>query len=481
MSLANNAARGAAVTMAGQGLRFGVQIIAVAILSRLLDPSDFGVFAMVLSIVGVATVLGDFGLSMASIQSQTLNDAQRANLFWTNTALGILLSVIVYLVAQPIAVFYGEPRLAAITQVISITFLLNALTAQFRAEVSSKLRFKWLAAVETLAQVAGLGAGIYFAVVGAGYWALAYQQIAVAGVTLVGLAAGAQWWPGLPRRGASMRALYAFGANTLGVQVYTYITSNVDSVLIGRVWGADALGLYSRAYQIFRLPLQQIGAPMTKVALPILSRLQGDPRYDAYAQRAQLILGYAFGGLFFILAAVADPAIDILLGPGWEPAKPIFIVLAIGGVFQGIGFIYYWIFLSLAFTSLQLKWSLIGRTIMIGMMSVGVIWGPLGVAIGSSLGQAVIWLLNTVFAVKKTGVDRGPLLRIALRPLILFTPLVSVALFASFVLMRDWNVFAELAVLVAFILTYLGLAALLIGPIRRDVMLMWDVVRRLRS
>ncbi|MDN3310450.1 lipopolysaccharide biosynthesis protein [Microbacterium oryzae] len=479
MSLADAAARGGAVTLAGQLARFLVQLLATALLARLIAPAEFGLYTMVFAVIGIATVLGDFGLSMAAIQSQTITSAQRSNLFWTNAAIGCLLTGAVFLSAPLIAAFYGDDRLIGIAQLLSVTFLLNSLTAQFRAEVSVRLRFKALAGVDVLAVIAGLATALTLAVHDFGYWALIAQQIAIAAVTLLGLIAASGWLPGLPRRGADMRALYSYGANTLGVQLFSYLTSNVDSILIGRFWGPSPLGLYDRAYQLFRLPLQQIAAPMTKVALPVLSRLQADDRYEAYVQRAQLVLGYAFGGAFFLLASVSDPAVDILLGEGWEPAKPIFTVLALGGVFQGMGFVYYWVFLSRALTGIQLRWTLIGRSAMVVAMCVGVIWGPLGVAIGAAVGQAVNWTLQSLFPMRHSGLRRLPLLRIAVRPILLYTPLVALSLFMSYGLFTDMEPVLEALILSATIVAYLALAAL-VPPIRHDYAQLWDVARRFR-
>ncbi|HEY9307027.1 MAG TPA: lipopolysaccharide biosynthesis protein [Microbacterium sp.] len=479
LSLANAAARGGAVTLAGQLVRFVIQLTSVAFLARLIDPTDYGLYTMVFAIVGVATVVGDFGLSLAAIQSQTITPQQRTNLFWTNTVIGVALGLIVVCGAPALAAFYGEPAVMPIAQVMAITFVLNALTAQFRAEVSVKLRFAWLAAVDVAAVAIALVVAIWIALLGFGYWALVAQQLTIAAVTLIGLVAAARWLPGLPRRGAQMRALYVYGANTLGVQLFSYLTSNIDSILIGRVWGPAPLGVYDRAYQLFRLPLQQIAAPMTKVAMPVLSRLQTDTRYEKYVQRAQLVLGYTFGGTFWLLAALSDPTIDILLGPGWDQAKPIFTVLAVGGVFQGIGFVYYWVFLSRALTGLQLRWTLIGRSAMVACMAVGVIWGPLGVAIGATIGQVINWTLQTIFPMGKTGLRRGPLIAIAIRPIALFAPISVVCVLLSYTVMTMWNPWAELAVLVPLLGAYFALATL-VPRVRTDYSQLFDVARRLR-
>ncbi|ROS29302.1 PST family polysaccharide transporter [Rathayibacter sp. PhB127] len=479
MTIAGDAARGAATTLGGQWLRFLLQLVALAVLARLLSPDDYGVISMVLAIAGVATLLGDFGLSMASIQSTDVSDVQRSNLFWINVALGSVLSGVVFLLAYPIAAFYGRSELVLVCQVLASVFLVNSITAQFKAEVSRSFRFRWLAASDVSAQLVGSSAAVLLALTGAGYWALVAQQVLVAATTLVVLVIGARWLPGLPRRTDGMRSFLSFGANTVGVQLVNYISGNADSVLIGRVWGAGALGVYDRAYQIFRMPLQQIAAPMTRVAFPVLSRMKDEPGFESYVQRAQLVLAYTMGGVFFVAAALADPLIEIALGDGWDQSKVIFRILAIGGVFQALGFVYYWVFLAKALTGLQLRFSVLSRSLMVAFMAVGVIWGPVGVAIGSTAGLILNWVVLTVFAIPKAGVDVRALAVQALRPLLLGVIVVLVSVLALMFL-DSWTAIAQLITVGGLDLLVVLAVVVAVSPYRRDARLLWSTIRRMR-
>jgi PST family polysaccharide transporter len=124
-SLGRMAAGGALVTMGGQLAKIAVQFGGVILLARLLTPRDYGLVTMVLAIVGVGEVLRDFGLSSAAIQARHLSRGQRDNLFWINTAIGLVLALVVFLMAGRIAAFYGEPLLRGLAQAIALTFLLN--------------------------------------------------------------------------------------------------------------------------------------------------------------------------------------------------------------------------------------------------------------------------------------------------------------------------------------------------------------------
>jgi O-antigen/teichoic acid export membrane protein len=427
------AARGTAVTLLGQLIRFIVQTGSLLVLARLISPADYGLVSMVTAIVGIAAVVGDFGLSLAAMQARHLTDDQRSNLFWMNALIGLLLGIAVFFLAHPIASFYHKPDLVIIVRVLAITFVLNGLMTQFKAELARALRFGRLSAMDIAAQAVGFVVALIAAWQGAGYWALVAQQIGIAATTLCAAALLSGWRPSFPRRGAKMGSLLSFGANTMGVQAITYASSNVDNVLVGKFWGATSLGVYSRAYTIFELPVQQLAAPLTRVVLPILARVEDDDIFLRYVRRAQLMMSYGLVGSFAVAASVAQPLVVIVLGPQWGAAAPIFQVLALGGVFQALGYVYYWIFLARGKTAVQLKYSIVGRVSMIGFIYVGVHFGPIGAASGAAAGFFLLWLLYSAWGVPQAGLHVGRMNYETMRTVLVFAGIFSISqlLYAS--------------------------------------------------
>jgi PST family polysaccharide transporter len=480
MSLSETAARGAAVTFVGQMLKFTIQIATLVVLTRILTPNDYGIVTMVTAIVGVALILGDFGLSMAAVQARVLTHGQKSNLFWLNTGIGLSSSVVVFFLASPIAAFYGRSELLALTQFLSIIFLLSGLNTQFKAELTRQFRFKLLSIVDVVAQATGFVVALIAALHDFGYWSLALQQIAIVFVTLILTSLLSRWRPTWPRFHEAMRALLGYGSNTMGVQVITYVSSNVDSVSIGRFWGAAPLGLYNRAFQMFALPMQQLATPMTRVAVPVLSRIEDDDQYLRYIIRAQLVLCYVLVGAFAISAAVAVPLFDILFGPVWSSSVPIFQILAIGGAFQALAYVYYWIFLSKALTKLQLKYSIIGRGAMSAFILIGVFWGPIGVATGYSVGLAAIWVIYSVFAIPKSGIRVGILVRSAARPIAAFGCAFGVVQLTQLIFQKSFGNFALLSVEILACLVFFAFLAAFINPFRRDAAMLLATIRLIR-
>lgn len=393
--LGARAAGGAAVTMAGQGMRMLVQLGGIVLLARLLTPHDYGLMAMVTAIIGVAEILRDFGLSSAAIQARDLSPAQRDNLFWVNSLIGLVLAAAVFAGAHGIAAMYGEDELVGIARALAVTFLLNGMATQYRANLGRELRFGQLALGDVGGQVGSLLAAVAAALAGAGFWALVVQQVVQAAITLALAALCGRWLPGRYRRDAAIGPFIGFGGSLMLAQLLGYASRNVGQVLVGVGMGAAPLGLYNRAFQLLMMPLNQVSAPATTVALPVLSQLRDQPeRFAAFVLRGQTVLVHAMTALFAYACAQALPLIVLVLGEQWRPAVPLFQWLALGGIFQAAAYASYWVFLAKGLMRAQLAYALVGRCLLVGCVVAGSAWGVEGVAIGYALGLLLLWPLS---------------------------------------------------------------------------------------
>lgn len=421
MSIAATVARGSAVTMLAQVLKLILSLASTVLLARLLDPTDFGLLSMAVAIVGIAEILRDFGLSSAALHAAELSNGQKSNLFWINTALGASLGGLVFLAAPLLSSLYGQPALVPIVHWLSLTFVFSGIATQFRVELNRGFRYVALNATDVVAQALGLASALYVAVVASNYWALVIQQLVVAGVGLVIAVICAKWMPGRPRRGQHMRALVTYGIHLVGTQSISYATRNADNVGIGIVWGATGLGFYDRAYQLLMVPLNQIQAPLTKVALPTLARAAGDPpTYMRYLTKAHRVYCYFTVTGFFFIAAVAPALVDVLFGPRWHLAGQILAILAIGGAFRSLVQIFYWVYLSLGLTRAQLRFTAVAQPVLTLVILSGLFFGPVGVAVAHSVGYALYWLVSLLWVGRVAKLDMRPFLLDALRIVGLF-------------------------------------------------------------
>jgi PST family polysaccharide transporter len=467
-SLSRTAARGTGVTLASQAVRALLQFGSVVVLARLLTPRDFGLVAMVTAVIGVADLIRDFGLSSAAIQSEELSDDERTNLFWANLALGAGCTLVVLAATPLIVAGYRQPQLAPIVMTLAWVFLITGANTQFRSDLARRMRFLALSGSDIVAQAVGILVAAALALSGAGLWAIVAQQLSVA-VVAFGINVGnVRWWPGLPRRGVSLRRFFRFGGGLLGTQLIAYATKNVDNIALGASWGAAPLGLYSRAYQLLMMPLNQINAPMTNVALPVLARVQHDEEtFARYLARAQLVACYVTATVFAVAAGLAQPLVLVLFGVRWQQVAPIFAILALGGIFRAVAQIAYWIFLARGRTAAQLRQDLVLRPVMIVVIMAGLPWGPIGIAAGHSIAFLGYWIATLAYVGRVTGLDVRPLFRNAVRAIALVAAPSGLVAYA--VTLTSLAAPAELVLGILAAGAWAGFAAVAMPSVREDL------------
>lgn len=477
VSLASRAARGGAITMLGQVAKVIVHVAGLVVLARLLTPSDFGVLAIATIITGVGEIIRDFGLSSAAMQSRTLSVQQRSNLFWLNLAVGVFLCGVCLALAAPIGAVYENPAVGSALVALAITFALNGAQTQYQAELARSMRYVALTITDILSLVAGFGVAVGLALVGVGYWALVGQLITIAVIRLVARIAATQWIPGIPRR-APMADLVRFGVNVTVTQLIVFLSSNVDRLILGFQSSTRVVGLYQQSFQLVMTPLSQVFPPMLSVALPVLSRVQGDAgRYGRYIVTAQRALSLPLAAVFACAVAASEPLITIALGEQWGEAAPFFRVLAVAGLFQSLTYVTYWVFLSRGLTGSNMRFSLISRAAIAVFVAIGALWGPLGVAVGYAVGMSAAWPFSLWWLSRVTELPVKRLLAGGVRTIALAATAVGAASVAVLPFNGSWPslVASALAVLLTFT------AGALVPAVRSDYVDVFRVLVLIRK
>jgi PST family polysaccharide transporter len=388
--------RGALARVCAQAANLTIRVGSLGILARLLAPKDFGLVGMVTVFTGVLSLFRDFGLSAATVQSPTVTEEQTSTLFWINVLVGMILTVIVLLLAPVVAAFYHDPRLLWITSVVATSFLFNAAGIQHSARLQREMRFTALALIDTGSWLVSTAIAIGAANLGYGYWALVAMTITLplAGTIAFWFTTG--WVPGRPRSQAGIRSLMRFGGTLTLNGVVVYVASNFEKVLLGRFWGADAIGLYGRAYQLSRIPTDTFNSAVGEVAFSALSRLQNDPaRLKAYFLKGySLVLALTLPATL-ACSLFANDIISVLLGPKWNDAAPIFRFLAPTLLVFAIANPLSWLLGSIGLVGRGLKMSLAIAPAMIAGYVIGLPHGPKGVAFAYSA-VMTLWITPVI-------------------------------------------------------------------------------------
>lgn len=380
-NLGGRAVRGGVIAVVSQGLKFIITIGATSVMARLLTPQDYGLIGMVAFVTGFVSMYKDLGLSAATIQRSEISSDQISTLFWINILLSLGITLLTAAIAPLVAWFYGEPRLTLITVVTAGGFLISGLAVQHEALLRRQMRYFALSFIGLTSMVVGYVVGITMARQGFKYWALVSSQLVVVSMTTILTVCFCRWVPSLPKRNTGVRSMIRFGGNLTGFTTINYFSRNLDNLLIGRFWGAQQLGLYSRAYQLMGLPIDQINEPVTSVAVPALSRLTDSPEdyRRAYLRMLEKIALLTMP-LVALMIVTSDWIIHIVLGPKWVGATRIFMLLGITALFQPIANTTGWLLISQGRTNQMLRWGLISGPIIMASIVAGLPWGAVGVA-----------------------------------------------------------------------------------------------------
>jgi PST family polysaccharide transporter len=388
--------RGGLARLCAQGVGFLLRLVPLMVLARLLGPKDFGLVGMVTAFTGVLELFRDFGLSAAAVQRPTVSQEQSSTLFWINVLVGTLLGLLAVAMAPAVAAFYHEPRLSAVTLVLGMGFILNAAGVQHSVLLQRQMRFSALAVINTLALLVSAVIGILGAWAGYGYWALVAMTVTQPLSNTVGLWLAASWVPGPPHRGAGVRSMLRFGGTLTLNGLVVYIASNFEKVLLGRYWGADAIGIYGRAYQLVRIPTDNLNGAVGEVAFSALSRVQNDPgRIKNYFLKGYSLVLAMTLPLTVACALFADDLILVLLGPKWKDAAAIFRLLAPTILVFATANPLSWLLSSLGMVGRLLKMALAIAPLMILSYIFGLPYGPRGVAIAYSAVMS-LWLIPLI-------------------------------------------------------------------------------------
>jgi PST family polysaccharide transporter len=397
--------RGGAAVFFNQGYVIALQIVTTIVLARLLSPADYGLQAMVLTLTSFFSLFRDAGLSVASVQREKLDNQQISTLFWLNIALGLFLMLVVAGAAPLLVKFYKDPRLMWITVASATIFFINSLTVQHRALLDRAMRFTTNVKIDIVSCTIGAVVAVAMAAMGFGYWALICQNIALplVGTILVWIAM--PWMPGKPRWTPEMRSMVKFGSTVTLNSLVVYLAYNAEKVLLGRYWGPGPLGLYSRAYQLANLPMQQLTGAVGSVAFPMLSRLQGDAgRQRRSYLRAHSLVVSATVPVVICCALFADEIIGTMLGPKWNGSAPILRLLAPAILVFSLINPFSWLLRSLGLVQRSLNIALVICPAMILGVVAGLRYGPSGVALGYSMVLVVLMVPLIAWAKYGTGI-----------------------------------------------------------------------------
>lgn len=462
-NMKQRAIRGGVITSATQLVMFVLRLASIMILARLLVPEHFGLIGMVTAITVFIERFEDLGLGDAVIQRKELTHTQVSTLFWLNTSICLFIAIVVAVSGKAIAWFYKDDRLVWITVALASNFIFSGFSIQHMALIRRRMRFDHFALIRITSTALGLGAAIWLAVLGYGYWSLVWKEI-VRSLTVAVLAwFFCSWRPGLPVRNSGVKSMLKFGGNVTGYNIVYYLSNNLDSILLGKYFGAVPVGLYSRARQLSTMPLNPLLDPIQYVSLPALSTLQNDPAgYRNYYEKMLSVLCFLYMPIIVYIGIYAQPIIYLALGSQWMDTIPIFRFLIFSTLVSPVVVLLGLVMVSTGQSRRYLIWGLITASSTMVAFVIGIRWGAIGLAVSWPISTGLNLIFSLFFVFKGSPVSIVSTLKTTYKPAIASLGMAAI-LILTYTWIATFHVIAQLTLSI-FLGSIVYLAAWVLFP-----------------
>jgi len=314
--------------LATHGMSFVVSIF----LARLLEPSDFGLIAMVMVIIGIAQVFSNVGLSSALIQRRRALPIHFNSVFYFNILIASILAVINYFSASYIGDFYDNSELVLLIQVMSLSFVIAAFNNVQNAKLRKELNYVLFTKIRLTSSLLSGILGISLAFWGAGVWSLVVQILMMDIIYSILIWSTSRWKPSLEFSWKALMQLWSFGFRLFLSAMLDTIFKRLDFLIMGKLFPLATLGFFQRAKSLNSMVMQYSSGSLMSVLFPVLVKVQNDlPRFQNIILKSLGIISFVvfllLGGLYLI----SEELIVLLFSDKWLPSVIFFKILILSG------------------------------------------------------------------------------------------------------------------------------------------------------
>jgi len=393
--------------------RSGSQILAQIItwastllVIRLLNPADYGLFAMTQVVISFLAFLNGWGFASALVQSDSLDPFRIRQAFGLLLLLNALLAAIQFFGAPVAAAYYGQPMVAELLRVQALIFLATPFIALPEVMMARKLDFRRQAIVNLAAALAGAGTALGCALAGFGVWTLVYAPIALFWTRAIGLTLVARLlvWPSFNFKGCGQ--IIGFGSAILFSQLFWLVQSQSDVFIAGRRFEPHALGLYAEALFLAQIFMAKFVPPLNEVAFPAYSRIKDDPAAVRWGLIKTIRLLMLIAAPFYCgLAVTAAPIVETLFGMKWIGMVPYIQLIALALIFMTVQILFAPVNSALGRPSVSMRAALCGAILFPAAFLIGAQWGLIGMAWAWLVAAPLLLLVTARLSAPLNGVS----------------------------------------------------------------------------
>lgn len=338
-SLKTRTAKAVAWTVLARMLRAAVQVGYLLILARAMPPPLFGAVVIGMIAHQLIAVLCTETVQQSLVHAHHRSDASQNAGFLIHLALCLVSALVIALSGPALAVVMVIPSLNWLLPALAVGALLAVPTCLPAARLVSDMRLDRLALIETAATVVSGIAAMAMALSGFGLASLLVFSLGIRGLEALGLAMSSPWRPKGRFEPAAARTVMRFTGPLIGVQATQFASNSIDQFFVGRILGAQALGLYGLARRLAQQPAQMLAFAVGRASFPALV-LARDTNIEASAKSFLVLIRGAFWAstaAFALAAALSDPLLRATVGDAWAPAGPIVAAFCVSAALMPAG------------------------------------------------------------------------------------------------------------------------------------------------
>lgn len=316
--------------------RLSSQVIYAAVgvvLANVLSKEDFGLVGVLLMFQAFATIFVDSGFGAALLQKREPTQRDYSTVLWFNIGVSLSVYIALWIAAPLIADIFHDDRLRAMSKVMFLSFVVNALGIVQTNRLMKRMEVRAIALSNLVAMLLSGGLGIWMAMHGYGAWAMIWQTLSMAAAKTLLLWATGGW---LPSAVFSMRSLREI--RRVGTSVFTSALLNTASLqlynfVVGAFYNLRLLGLYTQADKWSKMASASLSQILTSSFVPLLARVQDDEEtFRRYAVRALRFTAFLAIPCMLGLAVTGRALFHFLFSTKWDEAIPLFQILALRGI-----------------------------------------------------------------------------------------------------------------------------------------------------
>lgn len=383
-----------------------IQLVVMLILGRILGPEAFGLIGMLAIFIAISQTFVDSGFSSALIRKKDRSEVDYATTFYFNIVVSLSCYILLFIGSPYIADFYQQPELINLTRMLGLVILANAFTIVQRTRLTVAMDFKTQAKASLLSVSCSAIIALSLAYFDFGIWALVGQTLSFAIINMFLLNVFDPWLPKCGFSKDSFKELFGFGSKILASGLLDTIYNNIYQIIIGKLFSASQLGLFSQAKNLSSMPAMTLTGIIQRVTYPMMSHIQDDQQAldKAYLLTLRLSAVVIFP-IIIGLGLVATPLLTLLLGEEWRSAAVLMSILCFAYMLYPIHAINLNLLQVKGRSDLFLRLEIIKKIITTIILVITIPLGIKAICIGMVIQSYVALFVNTYYTGKLSSIS----------------------------------------------------------------------------